>query len=259
MFSSVGLNRSAPASGDADLWMRPRLDKGDASHRGLLFAHAGATVMSTLFATTAANTYRLLATLADAGFAVAANDMGGQSPMGNPTAQTRLGEADAWCISAAGVGASTSQRVAVGYSQGATGVINYFGKSPGHVADLAALILILPALDLDFYYQNDTSGTRAAIEAAWSITYPDALPANADPQTNMTLIAAAEIPTRIYIAGEDGDPIQTAAMAAANLAALGGNGSVIALSGTTHDDTTVGTIDRGDLLNWLQSVAPWMS
>lgn len=272
MYSKHGINRASPGTNDQDFWMLNRLDKQDGRRRGVLYAHQGGTLaVSVLDPVNKPGTCSLLRSLADAGYAVAGSDISGQSPMGNATSQARLAQVDAWTIAAKdaipeGVGAASSKkRIGLGISQGATTLVNYFGydandsSHSGHVADLAAFVFVLPALNLDFYYQNNTSGLRAVIEAAWGVTYPAALPARADSQSNMSLLASATIPIRIYIAAADSDPIQTTSMANANLASLGGNGTVISLGDGVvvggHTEAVIDAIDKADLINWLSSVA----
>lgn len=253
--TSISSGSGRVQASETDLWIRPSRGFQFGSRRGVLYAHQGtASGLAPIDYTNFAGTARLLDAIAGYGYVVASQDLGGTAHWGNTTAQARVGATDSWLLASTAAGASTADRIAVGISMGGAAAVNYFGKSPGHVADLAALVLILPALNLDFYYQNDTGSARAPIETAWGITYPTALPANADPQTNMALIAAATIPTRIYFASDD--PIQDSAMATANLAALGGNGSTVNLGALGHTDAAIAAIDKPDLIAWLQSVAP---
>lgn len=241
---------------ESDLWARPVRGYRAGTRRGVLYSHhSGGTGKTPLDWTNNAGTARLCEALA-ANYAFASSDLGGSALCGNTTAQTRLGQLDAWCI-ASGTDrprASTAPRIAVGVSGGVTALVNYYGTSPGHVADLAALVLILPLWDLDYAYQTNPSGVRAVIEAAWGVTHPTALPAGADPRGNTTLIGAANIPTRIYYASDD--PLYTAQIISDMVAAFGNQASAVNVGALGHTDAAIAAIDRAELVSWLRTVAP---
>lgn len=250
----VGLNRAHPASGIVDAVWACRLDSLNGDRRAAVYCHPMGTGMVDLAGVAALDGQRaLLTALAEAGYPVAASDMGYMSigsGWGNAAQQTRTGELDAWA--AAGAGGSTAPRVVVATSAGAAGAVNYYGKAPGHVADVAAMVLVLPVWDLDNAYQTDPGGARASIEAAHGVTYDDPLPAGASPKDNTALLDG--IPTRIYYATDD--PICDGDIAADMAAAFGDNAEAISLGALGHTEEAIAAIDTADLTGWLRDVAP---
>lgn len=238
------------------IYLRPSRGMSPGVRRGSHFWHqsGGTARTATAYGVGADATVNLLQEIA-AVYPMASSDLGGTSTWGNTAAQSAGGTMDANTSDSAKGAASSANRIAIGISGGCGAMVNYIGKSPGHVADFAALVLILPLWDLDYHYQNDLpTGSRAAIGTAWGITHPTALPANASPKDNAALISAAAIPTRIYYATDD--TICDATRAAEMVTALGAGASSISLGALGHTDAAIGAIDKPDLMAWLLSVAP---
>jgi S-formylglutathione hydrolase FrmB len=108
----------------------------------------------------------------------------------------------------------------LGISMGGGTGIRYAGLNPSKVS---ALIGIIPMVDIDHLYQNNILGLRAAVGTAWGVTYPTALPADANLDTYGAIIDANNIPTKFWY-----DDVDTAILAAdvVSMAALTGGTAV---------------------------------
>jgi pimeloyl-ACP methyl ester carboxylesterase len=120
---------------------------------------------------------------------------------------------------AAYVYAGTPKVHCVGFSMGGGGILRWAGLNPGLVASLT---LLMPMVSIDDIYQDNDAGLRAAIQTAWGVVHPAALPAAAHPLTQYApAIVAAGIPVRMFYS--DADAYIELADIAAMDAALGSN------------------------------------
>lgn len=264
MRMTLGVNRAHAASGIIDATWTARLDGQAGLRRSAIYCHPMVSAMTFVAQNTASAYYgqrALVEAVGKEGYTTGGSDLGyfNSGGWGNPAEQTRIGELDAWAhqaLSTGGMGGSSATRVAIGASAGMMGIANYYGKAPGHAASLAAIVWILPPWDLRSIYVNDRAGdSRAGVQNAWGITWAgvDNLPAGASPRDNTALLAG--IPMRIYYANNDplNGPTDVAAMVAAYGSATTQAFDVGALG---HTEAAINAVDKGDLLRWLEKVAP---
>lgn len=88
--------------------------------------------------------------------------------------------------------------VMFGISMGTTNIVEYALEHPG---DVACLVLFLPVMDLVTAYEDDINGNRAGIAAAWGVTFPAALPADADIQGRAAELQ--DVPILAFYGGAD--------------------------------------------------------
>jgi pimeloyl-ACP methyl ester carboxylesterase len=135
--------------------------------------------------------------------------------------------------------------VLFGVSAGATTCLRY---TMDGTYTPAAVVLLIPVIDLAARYADNTGGNQTLIAAAWGVTAPAALPADAD-----LLDRANEIgcPVLAYYASDDvwSDDIATMAAAspqpftAVNVGALG------------HDNAAIAAADIDQLITFVQENA----
>lgn len=162
----------------------------------------------------------------------------GQS-WGNATADTRIDAALAWLR--ANTTATSDPPLLVGASEGACDALTYASDHP-----VAGVIGIIPAIDIQAMRVADTLGLRAAIDAAWGVTYPAALPAGANPAT--LTAALSSVPQQHWYASNDTVSANIAAYAAAvgadlrNVGALG------------HTDAAIAAVAATDVLTFINAL-----
>lgn len=122
---------------------------------------------------------RLAAALATAGIPCIAGDARGQS-WGNPAVQAWIDTA--WGVLAARYPSMRTDKIAlVAGSMGGAAAAGYAQAKPGKVA---ALVGLIPLLDLSAFYAANVGGTQAEVAAAWGVSTGAALPAAADIAAN---------------------------------------------------------------------------
>lgn len=88
--------------------------------------------------------------------------------------------------------------ILVGQSNGATSSLYWAATHP-----CAAVVALIPAIDVQASYEANTSGVRAVYESAYSITYPTPIPDAGNP---MTLAMAGDLdntPVQVWYASND--------------------------------------------------------
>lgn len=167
--------------------------KLDGTVRGLIYAH-GASHTSAMDATA---THRfILDAFADAGYVALITEMGGLLTFGNDASR------DAFLDSVTYVrarGASTDPLVLAAGSMGAMPAL-YWAST--HLSDVAAIALIIPAVDVKDIYDNDRGGLASDIDTAWGGA---AAWAAAEPTRNPINYAASlsSIPIGIWYSSDD--------------------------------------------------------
>lgn len=271
MLITQGVSRAHAASGINDASWHPHLDDLGQTRRAAIYCHPMVSKMKFVIGNAAAafdGQDALTRGLSEpGGYAEGGSDLGyyNTGGWGNPAEQTEIGLLDAWArapIASGGNGGKPDPLVAVGVSAGMMGIANYYGKAPGHAANLAAIVWILPPWDLRSIYVNDRAGdARAGVQQAWGITWAgvDNLPAGASPRDNTALLAG--IPMRIYYASND--PLNGAADIAAMVAAYGpATTTAIDVGALGHTEAAIFAVSDpagphfGPLVRWLHDVAP---
>lgn len=132
-------------------------------------------------------------------------------------------------------------------SQGAATALSW---AADHLDEVSWVVALSGIFDLDDVRNNDRNSARAQIDAAWSVTYPAALPANANPALRTATLAA--FPFLGYIATDDPyDPGGTAMSTFATV--IGGEMHTVGALG--HTDGAVGAADTNRILAFVQAHA----
>lgn len=224
------------ADDDVSVWM-PRTPR---SGYGVVLAHgAGAPTQFMNLAAQAASV-RLAAAIASAGIACIAGPFGGDA-WGNDTALTAMDAARIDLVNHV-PGLDTTKVLLLGVSMGGGAVARYSIENPALVA---GVIGVIPAFNYAYEWAN-VPAVRASLGAAWGVTYPAALPADADNLANAA--AAAGIP--LLAAYSTADTTVPAAGVEAYTAAVGGTNLVISTT-LNHSDALVGLFDAGEAIRFL--------
>lgn len=100
---------------------------------------------------------------------------------GNPTARSRCADALNYAYSLGAIGPA----IGIGYSQGGVPLLKSIELLDiEHSISFACGIGLLGAIDMELIRDEDIASQRAPIDAAWGVTYPDSLPAGANPADN---------------------------------------------------------------------------
>jgi pimeloyl-ACP methyl ester carboxylesterase len=222
------------------------LPKAEAGTVPVVLCH-GASVVDTFTRSVAPNAVNLAARIARAGIPCIAGAFGGDT-WGNSTGVSRINAALTYLN--AQTGSSTTRCHVLGISHGSMLATMYAAAHPEKVASVTGFI---PCSNLDAHYQSDSpAGSRASIGTAWGVTYPTALPAGANALTAAAVIAAAEIPYRLYYSTVDAF-VATADVLA--LAAAAGGEAIAIDTVNGHLDATVGLLPVETLIANLQNDA----
>ena len=172
-----------------------RLYKPDASRRPVIYFTGLSSDRNFIEGTASAS--HVPPRLARLGVPFISAEFGGTGLWGNATTQTRIGEA--WAYVKAALGTRTDKFIGVGVSKGATAVLNYARANP---SDVAALVLIVPAVDVSDIYDNNRSGNAAQIDAAYGGDWAGSK-ATFDPALNTATHASQAIPMKLFYGGAD--------------------------------------------------------
>lgn len=178
---------------------RPRLSKKDGTITGAIYVHGSGQVASSIFNPSLVGAIALMRILTAEWFTISA-DLSLQS-WGNDACVTDIGAASAVLEND---GASSGPKIIVGASMGGLGSCRY---AASHPEDVAALVLIIPAVDIEALREDNYGGTpRAGIDLAWGVTYPDPLP-SADPYPSpidlTDNLAASDFPILVCYSDND--------------------------------------------------------
>lgn len=189
-----------------DAVCRP-VDLSPAGHTVVAYGHGGGnTATEAIGAWGLPAMGTLVHTLAAAGLTVVAPTA--TLLWGNSTDQTRRTTAITWARTNAR--GSSAPVVLIGASMGSTSSLLY---AADHPAEVAAVIGVIPAVDIQAIRVADTFGLRASIDAAWGVTYPAALPAGADPAARVADFDG--IPIQLWYANDDPASVNIGTFAAA--------------------------------------------
>lgn len=242
MASSYAVGRVQAGEGDCVIFSR-LYKSGDGP--AVIYGHqSGGSAKVAIDGNAHAGTQALLQTVADAGFLVAAQDQGGLTTWGNTTAQARMTATRTWVQASAPYLASSGRIAIIGISMGAVLMMNWAKANPTLVS---CMVGILPATDLTAYYVAGGAG-RANIEAAWGVTYPDPLPAGADPTIGASSSVLVDIPYAAYYASND--DIATPAIVTSMAAAIGGTATNVGALG--HTEAAIGAVDAEEVAEFIQ-------
>lgn len=175
-----------------------RLYKQDGSKRPLIY-FTGGNGDDRDFLTTPASGSQIAPALADRGVPMISAAFGGTYEWGNDTAIARIGQA--WTYVKAQLSPKQDQFVGIGVSKGATALLNYARANP---ANVAALLLIVPAVDVSDIHDNNRGGNAAGIETAFggAAGWASAA-ATHDPSLNLATHKSQSIPIKMLYGGGD--------------------------------------------------------
>lgn len=202
----------------------------DSPHRGgfgVVLCHGSGNPRAWVDPVAQPASVRLAGELARAGIACIAGDFGGQT-WGNDTILSRIDAA--WAVLKTRVTSIRSDKLGlVGGSMGAAGAARYCQLHPERVA---AMIGLIPLLDLTAFYAANPGAVANEVAGAWGVVAPAALPAGANIAANAAL--AKSVP---LLAGYSTvDTTVLPAWVLAYVAAVGGTAMIT--------DTTVGHSDQ---------------
>lgn len=155
---------------------------------------------------------------------------------GNATTTSRIDDVLAWAR-ATGV-ATDEPPILIGASHGGACALTY-----ARTHEVACVVGLIPAVDLEAIRVSNTLSLRASIDAAWGVTYPAALPAGADPSQN-----DPGCPVQIWYATDDAvseNVVSYASAISADLHSVGALG---------HSDAAIAAVDEQEVLAFVESV-----
>lgn len=230
--SSTGVGVIQATIRHALFWDRKA--KRDGTERGVVMMHGHDNYAEAWFTDTRDD---LAMDVADAGFIGLATLSG--STFGNDTGVGYVEAAYDWLVTAkgpnnvTGAGARTDGVCLLGFSHGATNLLNWARINTSLVTSIA---LVCPAVDVEDVRANNRSGFQAVIEAAWTnnATWQAARPTRNPVEFASTI---ASIPIKIWYGGADTITIPSTMTA---FAAAHGNTELVNMgAGVTHDVTAV--------------------
>lgn len=221
---------------EAHTCLSERLYKRTATRRPVVF-FPGGVGGDRKFLTSTVDGSAVALALAEAGFPLISAEFGGPSLWGNATTATRIGQA--WTQVKTELNTLTDKMLLVGVSQGATAAFNYAKSNPTNVA---AIVGLVPAVDIQDIHTNNRNGSAASIEAAHGGAPPDAL----NPADNTASFTA--IPHKLYYASDDTTCI--ASLTTTFAAASGG--TTVNLGAVGH---TAATVDAATVTAFLELYA----
>lgn len=178
-------------------------------------------------------------------FPVLSIDAGGPTAMGNDTAIARIGDAVSYLQGARG--AKAGKVILIGSSMGVLGALNYARANPTKVA---AVLGVIPAIDLHDIVVNDRAGLAAAANASYGGTYSEL---THGPMHNPASYAAFfTVPTRLYYASDDAAAIPSAALA---FTAACTSARAFSLGALGHTQAAIDAVPRAEVLRWLRQFA----
>lgn len=217
------------AAGEMDeLWIPNSPRKGRC---GVVLCHGSGAPQEYVDLASQPSSVKLAAALARAGIPCVAGDFGGQA-WANDTAMSRV--TAAWGLLQSKFGVRSDKVCLVGVSMGGATAVRYCQLNPSKVA---AMVGLIPLVDLVSFYNANVSGTQAQIAGAWGVTAPAALPASADIFRNA--LSGGSVPQLLGYSSVD--QIVQPAWVQAYVSALGGWPTTIVTDSTYgHSDQAVG-------------------
>jgi pimeloyl-ACP methyl ester carboxylesterase len=158
----------------------------------------------------------LVSDLIDLGFPAVAPTLGVE--WGNATSMARITDALAWLRARNG---TTAPAVLVGASMGACAAVTWAAANP---TDVACIVGLIPAIDLQAIRVADTGGLRSSIDTAYGIAYPAAMAVGTNPVT----LSVPGVPIGLWTASNDAVSANAANLAGATVTNVGALGHTTA-------------------------------
>lgn len=244
--TSYGIGNATANEGD--LLIVPRLYKADGTKRLVIYCHgAGANALAPLDAANRSGEYKLVDDIVrKTGFPVISTDMGGLFTWGNSSARTGVANAKAYGQGSLW-GAKSGQIILVGGSMGACVAFNY---AKDNLANVIAMVGVIPVTDLEDIRVNNRGGYKTSIEAAYGLNGSTSVAAADNPAQN----TATKYGTTPYVAWYAADDaIVTASTVTAFASAIGGTAYNVGSVG--HSNAAVLGVDTDVLAAFLLNYA----
>jgi predicted alpha/beta hydrolase family esterase len=162
------------------------------------------------------------------GFPMVCHDNGGMFTWGNQTARSRIASVKAWAQDPAGpVYAKAGKVLLVGGSMGGVVMYNYAKE---FIAQVAAIVALIPVTDLQDLVANNRGGYASSIQTAYGVGAGNVADAD-NPAKNTAVLS--QVPISIYHASDD--PICIASTITAFAAATGAQRVDVGALGHTND------------------------
>lgn len=211
--------------------------KRSAGEIGLVNAHGyGATGLIGLDPNFAPPVWRFCG----AGRPAISADLGGTAAWANATSEARVNDAVAYMR--AQTAAHATRVVLLGASMGAATVLNW---ARTHVSQVAAIALLIPALDLEDIRDNDRGGLAASMNSAYGgASAFDTAMATRNPFDAAATLSG--IPIKAWYASDD--PICRPERVTSFIAAAGPQASAVNMGAVGHDATQANSADVASFL-----------
>lgn len=217
-------------AGESSVTACPRSYPVNNTRRGVLVAHgAGETSLNWLNPLAVG----ALQALTNYGYPCLACDFGTTTTnFGNDDSITATGAG--WTfLKAGGINAKTDKVILVGGSMGALTALNWARQN---LSQVACVVLLCPALDLNDAYANNRGGYQSAIGTAYGVTYPTPLPGLA---THSPMAYAmgdlGSLPIGLFPSDDDATASNTAACQTFAASGVGSNITVTSVGAIGHN------------------------
>lgn len=224
-------------NGHAVSFWSPRTYRGG---YGVMLCHGAGAPFEFMGLANQPASVKIAAAVASAGIPCMAGPFGNDA-WGNDTAMGEMDEAVAEFPNHI-PGLNTSRILVLGVSMGAGGAARYSILNPTIVA---GVIGIIPAFNFVYEWDN-VPAVRASLGAAWGVTYPTPLPADADNLAN----AAAAVDIPLLAAYSTADTTVPAAGVEAYADAVGGTKQIISTT-LNHSDAAVAAMPINEIIQFL--------
>jgi pimeloyl-ACP methyl ester carboxylesterase len=252
---SLGTGYSSAAPSEQQQVITPNLFKGDGTKTGIVYCHSfGALAPYGLFPTvgTSLAVPAIAQYLAECGWPIIGGDLAGD-PFGSDTGTARVEEARTYLQGT--VGAQSGPVILMGWSEGGAIAMNY---ARAHAANVAAMVLLQPASDLNDIYIHDRGGVGAA--AKIDLAFPPGWDNTADAGYSPVNFAAslAGIPTWVAYASDDPTVIPSTVQTV--ITGIGSSCTTGLVSTGGHGDGFLSKLLEADgscpkVANWLSALA----
>lgn len=224
----------------ADAVMQPRWRRGE--RIGVVYAHGGNGVPSYIGLGQGSRHFVQMAR--DFGYPSAGTYLTAL-PWGNATAQGRVRSTRTYLQSS--LGARSGGVIIFAVSQGTAAAMTVAADHPDEVL---GVVSFLPAFDLDNLRELDPFNSRAGIDAAWGVTYPTPLPADANPALRKDDLA--DMPILMFYATNDGFiPTSVVTDWVADMP----NAQAHSVGALDHTDAAIAAADSDVIASFIRQVA----
>lgn len=239
--STQGINRTA--SGENDIYAAP-VSAWQGGVRGVIYCHGAGTLASTVPDYSYIGEMHVYNAVANV-FPTLIVDAGGSNNWGNPTATLRI--ADAVTHLQGTRGAKSGKVLLIGASMGFLTAMNYTKANPTKVA---AILGLVPCVDINDMVTNNRAGTAAAINTAYGGTYVEAT--NGPTSNPSNYKASITTPIRLYNASDDAICVPSTIT---SFVAGVPSATAVSVGALGHTQAAIDAAPRDQILAFLQQYA----